>query len=487
MRASSSTRRSCTRSCSTRRSRGACADGSRHGDRPQLDAMQLGWHALLPPLRDRRRVAVRRRGRPTSSACRRSARRRSASTRSPTRRPRSTRSSPRSTRPRSRARSGSRTLDAAGVPVRGLDARLRARPLRRSRDDREGLGRRSTGTRIVGEDGRSSGCSSTCRRHRASSRAHRSCRARTHAPILRELGYDDDRIDEARRSRRPSSTLASRSAEPMPCSDPPVAHASTTSASGTASPTGSCSSSAAPRAARCATHRRRCAASATRSSGTRRSPCGHGHRLHVDRVAPPHRARRRRRASSSLVELDEGVRFVSNLARRRRRPTWRNDMAVDGSSIRGRSTACVLPQFRPVGRRGEGVMRDYSDETAIVGIGQTEFSKNSGAASCSSRARRSRAAVADAGLTPADIDGMVTFAVDSNDELALIRCARHPRAALHRPHAAAVAAARARPCSSRPPRSRRARPTRCVVYRAFNERSGRRFGQPHRRRTTRRA
>ena len=39
--------------------------------------MQLGWHALLPPLRDRRRLAVRRRGRPTSSA-RRAGRRRSA-------------------------------------------------------------------------------------------------------------------------------------------------------------------------------------------------------------------------------------------------------------------------------------------------------------------------------------------------------------------------------------------------------------------------
>ena len=43
---------------------------------------------------------------------------------------------------------------------------------------------------------------------------------------------------------------------------------------------------------------------------------------------------------------------------------------------------------------------------------------------------------------------------------------------------AAEAAARAPPCSTRPPRWRRARPTRSLVYRAFNERSGRRFGQP---------
>ena len=57
------------------------ADGSRHGDRPQLDAMQLGWHATLPPLRDRRRLALRRRGR--RRAARRAGDARSASTRSP--------------------------------------------------------------------------------------------------------------------------------------------------------------------------------------------------------------------------------------------------------------------------------------------------------------------------------------------------------------------------------------------------------------------
>ena len=92
-RASSSTRRSCTRSCSTRRSPGACADGSRHGDRPSLDAMQLGWNALLPPLRDRRRLALRRRGRPTSTAAALGVGPRRREHRSPTA-PRSTRSEP---------------------------------------------------------------------------------------------------------------------------------------------------------------------------------------------------------------------------------------------------------------------------------------------------------------------------------------------------------------------------------------------------------
>src|SRR5262245_20252974 len=60
-------------------------------------------------------------------------------------------------------------------------------------------------------------------------------------------------------------------------------------------------------------------------------------------------------------------------------------------------------------------------QTAIVGIGQTEFSKNSGRSELQLAVEAARAAIDDAGLTPADIDGMVTFDSDSNDELAIMR------------------------------------------------------------------
>jgi acetyl-CoA acetyltransferase len=115
--------------------------------------------------------------------------------------------------------------------------------------------------------------------------------------------------------------------------------------------------------------------------------------------------------------------------------------------------------------------------TAIVGIGQTEFSKCSGRSELQLAAEAVRAAIADAGLEPADIDGTVTFVQDSNDELALMRAVGIPNvrwtsrtpfggggASATIEHAAAAVVAG---CADA-----------VVVYRAFNERSGHRFGQP---------
>ena len=116
--------------------------------------------------------------------------------------------------------------------------------------------------------------------------------------------------------------------------------------------------------------------------------------------------------------------------------------------------------------------------TLIAGIGATEFSKDSGRSTMQLAAEACRAAILDAGLTPADVDGLVTFTVDGNDELELMRnlgveeinwwsrtpgggvgaCAtvQHAVAAVTSGMANAV-----------------------LVYRAFNERSQYRFGQPH--------
>jgi acetyl-CoA acetyltransferase len=116
-------------------------------------------------------------------------------------------------------------------------------------------------------------------------------------------------------------------------------------------------------------------------------------------------------------------------------------------------------------------------DTAIVGIGQTEFSKSSGRSELQLAVEAASAAIDDAGLSPADIDGMVTFDADTNDELALLRNLGIPElrwvsrtvrggagsgSAVH--HAAAAVASGAADY--------------VLVFRAFNERSGRRFGQP---------
>jgi acetyl-CoA acetyltransferase len=113
---------------------------------------------------------------------------------------------------------------------------------------------------------------------------------------------------------------------------------------------------------------------------------------------------------------------------------------------------------------------------AIVGIGQTEFSKDSGRSELRLAVDAVGAALADAGLKPSDVDGLVTFTMDSNAEVAVARelglgeltffshigygggaaCATVQQAAL------AVNAGVA---------------DVVVCYRALNERSGHRFGQ----------
>jgi len=116
--------------------------------------------------------------------------------------------------------------------------------------------------------------------------------------------------------------------------------------------------------------------------------------------------------------------------------------------------------------------------TAIAGVGQTEFSKDSGRSELQLAAEAVAAALKDAGLTARDVDGLVTMTVDINDELQLMRSVgiREVRWTSRTPfggggskamlqHAAAAVASGAADV--------------VVCYRAFNERSATRFGQPN--------
>lgn len=62
-----------------------------------------------------------------------------------------------------------------------------------------------------------------------------------------------------------------------------------------------------------------------------------------------------------------------------------------------------------------------SDKAAIVGIGATEFSKNSGRSELALAAEAVKKALDDAGLKPADVDGLVTFTIDQNEEVDVAR------------------------------------------------------------------
>ncbi|MEV8638903.1 lipid-transfer protein [Streptosporangium sp. NPDC051023] len=116
-----------------------------------------------------------------------------------------------------------------------------------------------------------------------------------------------------------------------------------------------------------------------------------------------------------------------------------------------------------------------SGAAAIAGIGATEFSKNSGRSELQLACEAVLAAVADAGLKPSDVDGLVTFTAETNSEIHVARntgigelrffsrigygggaaCGTLQQAAM----AVATGVADV-----------------VVCYRAFNERSGERYG-----------
>ena len=116
-------------------------------------------------------------------------------------------------------------------------------------------------------------------------------------------------------------------------------------------------------------------------------------------------------------------------------------------------------------------------QPVIAGIGETTYSRQSGVSALQLAAEASLAALGDAGLAPSRADGLVTYTMDTNDELELQRCLGMPllrwtgRApfggvgctASVQIAAAAVAAGYAEVV---------------IVYRALNGRSGRRYGTP---------
>ncbi|MEU1667643.1 lipid-transfer protein [Streptomyces sparsogenes] len=112
---------------------------------------------------------------------------------------------------------------------------------------------------------------------------------------------------------------------------------------------------------------------------------------------------------------------------------------------------------------------------AIVGIGATEFSKDSGRSELKLAAEAVRAALDDAGLTPADVDGMVTFTMDTSPEITVAQaCGIGELSFFSRVHYGGGAACATIQQAALAVATGVADVVVC--YRAFNERSGRRFG-----------
>ncbi|MEU7177280.1 MULTISPECIES: lipid-transfer protein [Streptomyces] len=112
---------------------------------------------------------------------------------------------------------------------------------------------------------------------------------------------------------------------------------------------------------------------------------------------------------------------------------------------------------------------------AIVGIGATEFSKDSGRSELKLAVEAVRAALDDAGLTPADVDGLVTFTMDTSPEITVAQAAGIGELSFFsRVHYGGGAACATVQQAALAVASGVAEVVVC--YRAFNERSGRRFG-----------
>lgn len=116
-----------------------------------------------------------------------------------------------------------------------------------------------------------------------------------------------------------------------------------------------------------------------------------------------------------------------------------------------------------------------SRKAAIAGIGATEFSKNSGRTEMQLACEAVKAALDDAGLKGADIDGMTTFSMDNNWESEILRQVggrelkffsrtEYGGGAACGPFVHAATAIASGLCEV------------VVIYRAMNERSGLRFG-----------
>lgn len=112
---------------------------------------------------------------------------------------------------------------------------------------------------------------------------------------------------------------------------------------------------------------------------------------------------------------------------------------------------------------------------AIVGIGATDFSKDSGRSELRLAVEAVRAALDDAGLAPADVDGMVTFSMDTSPEITVAQAAGIGELSFFsRVHYGGGAACATVQQAALAVATGVAEVVVC--YRAFNERSGRRFG-----------
>ena len=123
-------------------------------------------------------------------------------------------------------------------------------------------------------------------------------------------------------------------------------------------------------------------------------------------------------------------------------------------------------------------MSASDNQACIVGIGQTEFSKASGRSEQQLAAEAVLAACQDAGVDPHEIDGMTTFNIDNSDEVDVMRSlgCKEINYTTRLPQGGAASV------STLVHAKNAVESGLCdvfLIWRAMNERSQYRFGQPH--------
>jgi len=117
----------------------------------------------------------------------------------------------------------------------------------------------------------------------------------------------------------------------------------------------------------------------------------------------------------------------------------------------------------------------FAGRTAIAGIGATEFSKSSGRSELQLAIEACMAALDDAGVAPEQVRGMSTFTMENNPETDLMRSLGIPELT----HFSRIHYGGGAPCATVQYAAMAVNEgvaDYVLCYRAFNERSGRRFG-----------
>jgi acetyl-CoA acetyltransferase len=117
----------------------------------------------------------------------------------------------------------------------------------------------------------------------------------------------------------------------------------------------------------------------------------------------------------------------------------------------------------------------YAGKAAIVGIGATEFSKNSGRSELQLALEACAAACEDAGVDPKQVNGLSTFTMETNPESEIMRGLGIPELT----HFSRIHFGGGAPCATVQYAAMAVASgvaDYVLCYRAFNERSGRRFG-----------